>query len=144
MTSSARIDQRCVCYNLRQAAQAVTQYYDQHLQPSGLRASQYSLLLAVSQNEEISISELGEKTCKDQTTITRNIEILKKQGYITITRKETDARKKAICLTEDGKKKLTEILPLWREAQTHIQQELGLERLADFFKTLKMLEQLVK
>ncbi len=64
MTSSARIDQRCVCYNLRKAAQVVTQYYDQHLQPSGLRASQYSLLLAVSQNEEISIASLVRKLAK--------------------------------------------------------------------------------
>lgn len=144
MASSASIGQRCVGFNLRRAAQAVTQYYDQHLQPSGLRISQYSLLIAISLNEEISISELGDKICKDQTTITRNIEILKKQGYITITRKENDARKKAICLTEEGKKKLAEVRPLWEEAQTHIEKELGLERLADFFQTLKTLEQLVK
>lgn len=144
MTSSAGIGQRCVAFNLRRAAQAVTQYYDQHLQSSGLRISQYSLLIAISLNEEISISELGDKICKDQTTITRNIEILKKQGYITITRKENDARRKAICLTEEGKKKLAEVRPLWEEAQTHIENELGLERLADFFQTLKTLEQLVK
>jgi len=144
MTSSASSGHRCVGFNLRRAAQAVTQYYDQHLQSSGLRISQYSLLIAISLNEEISISELGDKLCKDQTTITRNIEILKKQGYITITRKENDARKKAICITEEGKKKLAEILPLWEEAQTRIEKELGLERLADFFQTLKTLEQLVK
>lgn len=142
--SLVSIGHRCVGFNIRRAAQAVTQYYDQHLQASGLRISQFSLLVAISQNDEISISELGDKICKDQTTITRNIELLKKQEYITITRKENDARKKAIRITEAGKKKLAEVMPLWENAQTHIEKELGLTRLNDFFRTLKSLEELVK
>ncbi len=138
------VSNRCVCANLRRTAQAVTQYYDQYLHQSGLRSSQFSLLIAISLNKDISISELGDKICKDQTTITRNVEILKKYGYIRIAKKENDARKKAISITEEGKKKLAEVMPLWEKVQTHVEEELGVERLANFFKTLKELEKLVK
>lgn len=136
------ISNRCVCVNLRRTALAVTQYYDQYLHQSGLRSSQFSLLIAISLNQDISISELGDKTGRDQTTITRNVEILKKYGYVRIARKESDARKKAVSITEEGKKKLAEVMPLWEEAQAHIEEELGAEQLANFFKTLKKLEEL--
>lgn len=135
---------RCACAKLRRTMQAVAQYYDQHLQPSGLRTTQFTMLITISLNEGISISDLGDKICKDQTTITRNVEILKRNGYIRIAKKESDARKKTISLTEEGKKKLAEVMPLWEKAQTHIEEELGVERLGDFFTTLKALEQIVK
>lgn len=138
------ISNRCVCVNLRRTALAVTQYYDQYLHQSGLRSSQFSLLIAISLNQDISISELGDKTGRDQTTITRNVEILKKYGYVRIARKENDARKKAVSITEEGKKKLAEVMPLWEEAQAHIEEELGTEQLANFFKTLKKLEELAR
>ena len=34
----------CNCLAMRQAARHVTQFYDQFLAPSGLRATQYSIL----------------------------------------------------------------------------------------------------
>jgi hypothetical protein len=37
----------CVCSNLRMAARAVTQLYDQILRQSGLRATQFSILAGV-------------------------------------------------------------------------------------------------
>lgn len=142
--SFVHIANRCACANLRKTTQMITKYYDQHLQQGGLRSTQFSLLMAISLNEHISISELGNKICRDQTTMTRNLEILKKNDYIQIVRKENDARKKSIAITEAGKKKLTEVMPLWEKAQANIEQALGMTRLNDFYKTLKDLEELVK
>ena len=135
---------KCVCGKLRRTAQAVTQYYDRCLQPSGLLSSQFSLLLSIFLNENISISELGDKTGKDQTTITRNVEVLRKHGYIHIVRKENDARKKAIFITAAGKQKLAEVMPLWKKAQAYLETELGGGQLEAFFERLEKLEQLTK
>jgi len=141
---SLSILDRCICGKLRRTTQAITQYYDRCLRQSSLSSSQFSLLLSISLNGNISISELGKKTGKDQTTITRNVEILRKHGYIQIMRKENDARKKALSITDAGKQKLAEVLPLWQKAQERIETQLGTGQLTDFFKTLQRLEQVVK
>ncbi|MEE9539836.1 MAG: MarR family transcriptional regulator, partial [candidate division NC10 bacterium] len=34
----------CVCFNIRKAARAISQLYDDVLRPSGLRVTQFSIL----------------------------------------------------------------------------------------------------
>ncbi|MEW6300271.1 MAG: hypothetical protein AB1671_21465 [Thermodesulfobacteriota bacterium] len=38
--------QVCACFNLRKAARAVTQLYEEVLRPTGLRVTQFALLSA--------------------------------------------------------------------------------------------------
>lgn len=136
--------QRCACGNLRKTTRSITQFYDRSLQSTGLRSTQYSLLIHISLHSNISVGELGSRLLMDQTTVTRNIEILRKHGYIKIVKDENDTRKKSISITEDGERKLEEMVPLWEKAQAHIEEGLGNGRLDDLFKMLKALEQLVE
>ncbi|HEY3425901.1 MAG TPA: MarR family winged helix-turn-helix transcriptional regulator [Negativicutes bacterium] len=136
--------QHCACGNLRKTTRALTQFFDQYLQPTGLRSTQCSLLINISLHGNISVGDLGTRLLMDQTTVTRNIEILRKHGYITIIKEENDARKKSISITESGVKKLAEAVPFWEQAQLHIEQGLGAKRLQDFLKTLKEIERLVE
>ena len=46
----------CVCFNFRKAARAVTQIYDATLAPSGLRATQFSLLMVLQIRRSVTIS----------------------------------------------------------------------------------------
>ena len=135
---------RCACGNLRRTTRSITQFYDQFLQKSGLRSPQFSLLLNISLNQNVSIGELGTILLMDQTTVTRNIEMLKKSGYVTIIKDPADARRKTIAITESGADKLTEAMPLWEQAQSQIEKGLGAERYRDFMKTLKDITQLVQ
>lgn len=136
--------QRCACGNLRKTTRSITQFYDRALQPTGLRSTQYSLLINILLHGNISVGELGTRLLMDQTTVTRNIEILRKHGYIRIVKEVNDARKKSISMTEEGEKKIEEAIPLWKKAQAHIEEGLGGGRLDDFLKMLKALEQLVE
>lgn len=135
---------RCACGNLRRTTRVITQFFDKFLQPSGLRSTQFSLLFNISLHENIAVGELGAVLLMDQTTVTRNIEILRKHGYINITKEDHDARKKSISITESGIKKLAEATPLWEQAQSQIEQGLGYERFSEFLKTLKDIAQLVQ
>lgn len=147
MASSDQIDirhlERCACGNVRKTTRTITQFYDRHIQSTGLRSTQISLLINIYLHENISVGELGAILLMDQTTVTRNIDILRKHGYITITKEEADARKKSIAITDSGVKKIAEAMPLWEQAQAHIEQGLGKERFRDFLRMLKDLEQLV-
>jgi DNA-binding MarR family transcriptional regulator len=135
--------QRCVCGNLRKTTRVITQFYDQYLQSTGLRSTQCALLRSISLHKNSSVGELAELLLMDQSTVTRNLEILKKHRYITNTPSSHDARIKTIAITPSGEKKLEEALPLWEKAQSEIQKKLG-DQFNDFIKTLQLINQLVK
>lgn len=133
----------CACGNLRKTTRVITQFYDKILQPTGLRSTQLSLLTNILVHENISVSELGVKLLMDQTTVTRNIEILRKKGYITVTKENDDSRRKSISITNSGEKKLEEAIPLWEAAQSKIEQGIGVENFQEFLKTLNYIQNLV-
>ncbi|HYB99512.1 MAG TPA: MarR family winged helix-turn-helix transcriptional regulator [Candidatus Limnocylindrales bacterium] len=125
----------CVCLNLRQAARAVTQLYDEALRPCGLRATQLGLLAMTHKAGSLPISRLAELLVMDRTTLTRNIKPLEKQGLIC-TNCGDDKRIRSICLTEEGKAALQAALPLWEEVQRQVVAKLGAERLERMLEDL--------
>lgn len=134
----------CACGNLRKTTRTITQFYDKMLQSTGLRSTQCSLLLDIFLNENISVSDLGNLLLMDQSTVTRNIELLRKSGYIDIKKVEKDSRKKSISITDIGLKKLEEATPLWEEAQRKIENGIGEKRFEELLKILKEIEELVE
>jgi DNA-binding MarR family transcriptional regulator len=114
----------CTCFNLRKAARAVTQLYDEFLRPSGLRVTQFSLLMAVRGLGPIRITNLAEKAVMDRTTLKRNVELLEREGLVRIT-PGRDARVREVSLTAAAQERLSEALPLWQKAQTHMTTRLG-------------------
>ncbi len=74
----------CACFNLRKVTRAVTQLYDELLRPAGLRVTQFSLLVAVRMAGPVGVTRLVELTVMDRTTLTRNLELLQKQGLIEV------------------------------------------------------------
>lgn len=115
---------RCACTNLRSAARAITQFYDQMLEPSGLRATQYSILAALARAGDMTIIPLADQLVMDRTTLTRNLSRLEKYGWIRIEPGE-DLRTRIVHLTDEGRAVLAKALPLWQEAQTRVVGGLG-------------------
>jgi DNA-binding MarR family transcriptional regulator len=115
---------RCTCFNLRKAARAVTQMYDEFLRPSGLRATQFSLLMLIRGMGPVRITELAEHAVMDRTTLKRNVELLEREGLVRI-RPGSDARVREVSLTAAAEERLAEALLLWQRAQAHVTRELG-------------------
>lgn len=136
--------QICVCSNLRKKTRVVTQLYDKLLQPTGLKVTQYSMLANIDLQQSVSISRLGEILLLDQTTITRNINLLKQNGYVDLTRDPQDARTKVITLTDKGVEKLNEAAPIWQDIQERIINDIGLEKYNDFYETLKTMQKIIQ
>jgi len=134
----------CACGNLRKTTRTITQFYDKMLQPIGLRSTQCLLLLDISLNENISVTSLANILLMDQSTVTRNVELLRKSGYIDIKKEEQDSRKKCIAITNKGLKKLDEAIPILKKAQSKIEDGIGKERIEELLKTLKDIEKLVE
>ncbi|MGH7629446.1 MAG: MarR family winged helix-turn-helix transcriptional regulator [Gemmatimonadales bacterium] len=127
--------QGCTCFNLRKAARAVTQLYDEFLRPSKLRATQFSLLGVLAQAGTLSITELAETAVMDRTTLKRNLELLEREGLVRI-RPGTDARVREVSLTQAARERLLAALPHWEQAQAHVTSQLGAARSHRFLSDL--------
>jgi DNA-binding MarR family transcriptional regulator len=65
------------------------------------------------------ISRLAEYLVMDRTTLARDLKPLEDQGLLRIT-PGGDRRTRQLQLTDAGREKLREIIPLWEQAQTKI------------------------
>src|SRR5713226_7185668 len=74
----------CACANLRKATRATTQLYDAMLRPSGLRATQFTLLVATRLIHTAPVTRLAKELGMDRTTLTRNLRLLERQGLIRV------------------------------------------------------------
>jgi DNA-binding MarR family transcriptional regulator len=116
--------QRCTCFNLRKAARAVTQLYDDILRPSGLRATQFSLLMLIRGAGRLRLTELAEMAVMDRTTLKRNLALLEREGLVRIEPGD-DARVREAILTKAAEKRLAAALPYWERAQAQLTGKLG-------------------
>ena len=129
------IGRSCACYNLRRAARATTRLYDEMLKPSGLRATQFSVLVAAKLRGPVTVAKLADLTVTERTTLTRNLTVLKNKGLIRIE-PGSDRREHLVSITEAGVEALMAAEPLWEKAQAHIANGLGENRLGGVLKDL--------
>ena len=114
----------CMCGSLRRASRALTQLYERALRPLGLRATQFTILQALSLAGEVSQGQLGEILAMDSTTLTRTLEIMSRQGWIA-ERRGKDRRERRLRLAKAGEAQFKRALPAWKKVQSHLRHQLG-------------------
>jgi len=127
----------CNCRALRQAARHVTQFYDHYLVPTGVRATQFSILAKLERLAPITINALAEDMVMDRTTLGRNIEPLEREGLIAVTKGRADRRSKELQLTDAGAARLHAASKAWAEAQTRFERSFGSKRASDLRAILR-------
>ena len=115
----------CLCAILRKATRVITKRYDAFLSPSGLKITQYSMLMNITRNPGITTTELAKVMLMDQTTVTRNLKLLEKNAWISFQEEGKDLRTKQIHLSQAGQQMIERAKPLWEKAQREIKNELG-------------------
>ncbi len=136
------VNPRCSCFNLRRATRAVTQYYDHCLEPAGIRATQFTLLVSLASVSARTLTEMANSLVMDRTTLTRNLKPLEKLGFIQ-TMEARDRRSKAYGLTVLGKETLNKGLPLWQEAQRKLVNGFGEERFVHLLAELDAVTKII-
>lgn len=125
---AANMAASCACFNVRKAARAVTQFYDDMLRPSGLRTTQLTLLMLLRGHGEMSINHLAKAAVADRTTLTRNLALLEDRKLVRI-RSGDDARMRIVELTAAGDEAAAAAYPLWQKAQAVVTKRMGQESL---------------
>ena len=133
----------CAAGNLRRTTRALTQLYDEALQPSGLRVTQFSLLVNIGRAGQATISQLAETLIIDRTTLTRNLRVLEKDALIKTVQGD-DQRTHQVRLTPKGERVLAKALPLWERAQARIVAGFGEDKYGALLKDLSALTALAR
>ena len=120
----ARVRAECTGQSLRRATRTVTRIYDETLAPSGLRGTQFSLLIALSFFKEAPLLRVAEELSLDRTTLTRNLQPLERAGLVA-SGPGKDQRVRLLRITEAGQRALQRAYPLWEEAQAWVIGQLG-------------------
>ena len=117
-------DLQCMCASLRRASRALTQAYDDALRPTGVRATQFTILQALSRAGEISQGQLGQILAIDSTTLTRTLGIMVREGWIA-ERPGADRRERLLHLSKSGRAQFNRAVPAWERVQDQLLLQLG-------------------
>lgn len=134
---------KCYCITLCRAANAITAYYDEGLQSTGMTTKQFSLLLHLSRLEEASTGELADYVNLERSTVTRNLKILVEQGWV-YDKAEPGKRNHRYAVTEAGQQKIQEAHVIWEQLQENLNEMLGEDNMQTLRSALYKIQELQK
>jgi DNA-binding MarR family transcriptional regulator len=114
----------CSCFAARRAARTITQHYERHLKPSGLRVNQFTVLSMLAIAGPQPLSRLADQMAVERTTLTRNLQALLDRGLVSES-PTSDRRVRLLAITTRGTAAAAKALPRWREAQKSVARNLG-------------------
>ena len=123
-TSIETIAKTCIAGRLRLLNRVVTNIYDDALRPLGLKISQGNILILTGKMGVASPVQVCEYLQLDISTLSRNVELMRKNGWLEDVPGE-DARSHPFRLTAEGKRLIEKAIPAWEKAQAEARELLG-------------------
>jgi len=139
--SSRKAADTCLGAAIRRAAREVTAHYDRTLAPAGLKSTQFTVLNAIHLMTVPTVSRLSEALVMDRTTLTRNLDVVIRNGWVARGVGREDRRERIVRLTAKGRRVLANALPYWRRAQAAVVDRLGETSVGQLRSALDRLEQ---
>ena len=121
---NSKASEMCLAHALRRADRVASQLYNEHLMPLGIRITQFSVLRALDVQGTTTASQIQDLLVMDQTTVSRALKPLVRDGYISVAEGATK-REKSLSLTTEGKKLYQQATGPWRDAQELFRKKLG-------------------
>lgn len=113
----------CHFFNLRRAMLTVTALYDRHMKDTNITAQQFSILRHIHNGGPLSVTELSDRIGVERTTMSRNIVLLERRGYMS--EQPSCGRQRQMVLTADGERIYEQALFGWKNAQKELEERLG-------------------
>jgi DNA-binding MarR family transcriptional regulator len=121
---------------LRQATRRMGQLYDEVVSPSGLKATQSSLLAQIHRLDGPTMRELADAIIMDLSALSHTLKPLVRDELVKLKPDVDDRRMKRVLLTTQGRYKLAEAMRLWRTAQDSFEAAFGQKRAAELRRVL--------
>lgn len=123
-------------WNARLAARCVTNLTDQKMIDSGFSSTQFSLMCLIASTPEDTVGALADRAGLNQSTISRNLDVLVRLGWVEMVTNQEDRRRRAVWLTEAGIFKLAAAFPLWEQAQRELSDRVNVKQIRGLAKRL--------
>ena len=124
MTASERLLD-CHCFASRKAARLITKMYEDHLSRVDLTSTQFSILVYLGEVEAASMKALALALAMERTSVIRALQPLARDGLVAIGQHEDDARRNVVRLTDAGRARLAQAVPVWLVAQAEFESRFG-------------------
>ncbi len=108
--AAARLDNQ-LCFALYSASNRLTSIYRPILEPLGLTYTQFVVLMALWEQDGVSISELAQRTQLSKPTMTPLLRRLESKELIQLDRVAGNDRQKSVTLTREGQALASKSLP---------------------------------
>lgn len=115
----------CNCFAVRQAARYLTKLYERHLSGAQLTSAQFTILAALEEAGELTMTELAKLMVMDRTTLVRAMKPLQQEALIVSQPSVADTRRLIFSLSAAGVKRLKKGFALWSNAQQEFEAEIG-------------------
>lgn len=89
-----------------------------------LTITQYTLLLVLTEMPRPRVNDLAEALAMDQTTLSRTLKVMERDGLISPVPGE-DRRESRWIISARGRARMRRALPRWEEAQRAVEKALG-------------------
>ncbi|SOD72049.1 MarR family transcriptional regulator [Jatrophihabitans sp. GAS493] len=116
--------ERQVCFALSVASRGVVSVYRPLLEPMGLTHPQYLVMLALWQQQPLSVKDLSQLLALDPGTLSPLVKRLEASGYLRRERSATDERNLEITLTDSGRRLREQALLIPAAVMARLQIEL--------------------
>jgi DNA-binding MarR family transcriptional regulator len=109
-----------LCVAFRRASRAVTHLYDLVLAPTGLKATQFIILQAIREHDQIAQCQLASSNEMSVGSLSRRLAALRKAGLICLRIESGGHREHRYSLTSLGRERFREAEPYWLRAQQRL------------------------
>jgi DNA-binding MarR family transcriptional regulator len=116
----------CYCATLRQATRVISQRYEIAMRGTQLTNTQFTLLMVLGEMPRPRVNDLAEALAMDQTTLSRTLKVMEREGLISSVAGE-DKRESRWIITALGRSRFRRAFPRWQEAQRSVEKALGVE-----------------
>lgn len=124
--SLAIADLNCACNALRKASRAVTRFYDEVMEGTGLSLGQFAVLFNIARREPLPLMDLAHILVMDRTTLYRALKPLERDGWVAL--EDGHGRAKNARLTDLGHQAIENSTDAWLAAQRQLIEKFGLDR----------------
>ena len=128
----------CLTFNLQRASRTLVRELETAAKDSGVTAPQFTTLSLIAGFGEMTVSQIAERMGTDRTTLTRNLAVMARKGWIVEAEAE-DRRLSVWRLAPEGRAALDAALPVWRKFQADLVDRIGPDAATDLLTTLKRL-----
>ena len=130
----------CAVANARLAARWLTQFLTDRMKASDLSVAQFGLMAQIAAASDDSLGALARAAGLDPSTLSRNLQVLEREGLVETAADASDSRRRAVWLTEEGARRLESALAEWRKAHAELAALIDVEAVRRIAKATERLD----